>query len=87
MVKHVRSTQHASLQVSSPSKPTGLAALPAEGYLRQSQLLPNVVPVSAATWWRWVAAKHAPSPVKLGPRCTAWRVADIRAWLEARQAA
>ncbi len=36
--------------------------------------------VSRATWWRWVREARAPSPIKLSPGCTRWRLADLEAW-------
>lgn len=36
------------------------------------------IPVSKSTWWAGVRAGKFPAPVKLGPRCTAWRRQDIR---------
>lgn len=62
-------------------------ALPMEGYVRQAQLVPNVIPISPATLWRWVKAGKFPAPVKLGPMITAWAVADVRNWLESQQSA
>lgn len=67
-------------------------ALPATGYLRQSHLVRNprrkdivpLLPFSATTLWRMVAAKAFPQPVKLSTKVTAWRVEDVRAWMEAR---
>lgn len=55
--------------------------LPEDGYVRQSQLIPSVLPVSAATLWRWVKAKKFPAPVKLSEHVTAWRVKDVREYL------
>ena len=60
--------------------------LPATGYVRQSQLVPAIVPFSSATLWRSVKAGRFPSPVKLSDRVTAWRVEDIRAWMTSRAA-
>lgn len=43
--------------------------------------LPTVlehVPVSRSHWWAGVASGRYPAPVKLSPRCVAWRSADIR---------
>jgi len=57
-------------------------SLPETGYVRQSQLK-TVIPFSAATLWRKVAAKQFPAPVKLSVGVTAWRVEDIRAWMAA----
>lgn len=58
--------------------------LPSTGYVRQSQLIPAPVPFSSATLWRKVAAGKFPAPIKLSSRVTAWRVADVRAWLDAQ---
>ena len=61
--------------------------LPATGYVRQSQLIPAIVPFSSATLWRSVKAGTFPAPVKLSDRVTAWRVEDIRVWMKSRSAA
>jgi predicted DNA-binding transcriptional regulator AlpA len=58
--------------------PATYGALPATGYIRQSQLIPAIFPFSSATLWRMVKAGTFPKPVKLGPRITAWRVEDIQ---------
>jgi prophage regulatory protein len=36
------------------------------------------IPVSRSTWWAGVRSGRFPKPVKLGPRITAWRDADIQ---------
>lgn len=72
---------------------TQAALLPATGYLRQAQIIGKkptaadpglhaLVPISASTLWAWVRDGRFPAPVKLGPRTTAWRVEDVRAYLE-----
>ena len=73
----------------SPSQPehpepgrTVKKPLPAEGFVRQSGLIPDIVPFSPATLWRKVKSKEFPAPVKLSTRITAWRVQEIRDWLE-----
>ncbi|HEX9588927.1 MAG TPA: AlpA family phage regulatory protein [Bradyrhizobium sp.] len=53
-------------------------AMPATGYMRQSQLIPAIFPFSSATLWRKVKEGTFPKPIKLAPRITAWRVEDIR---------
>lgn len=55
--------------------------LPSTGYLRQSQMVPGLLPFSAATLWRKVKDGTFPHPVKLSARITAWRASDIRNWL------
>jgi len=58
------------------------SALPETGYVRLSQFIPNIIPISKSNWWAGVKSGRYPQSVKLGPRTTAWRVADIRAFLE-----
>lgn len=53
-------------------------------YVRQAQLIPAILPFSAATLWRKVKNGSFPQPVKLSDRITAWRVADVRQWMESR---
>lgn len=76
--------------------------LPATGYVRQSQLIdtrarkadaehaqdakPGILPFSSPTLWRMVKAGKFPAPVKLSERVTAWRVEDVRAWMQTRTA-
>lgn len=60
--------------------------LPAGGYVRLPQIVPKVIPVSLATWWRWVAQGKAPKSIKLSSRVTVWKVEDIRAFLKSRSA-
>jgi len=60
--------------------------LPESGYVRQAQLIPDVVPFSSATLWRRVKLGEFPKPIKLSTRVTAWRVADVRAFLQAQRA-
>ncbi len=54
---------------------------PAMGFLRLPEVL-ALVPVSKSTWWSGIRAGLYPEPVKIGERCTAWRVEDIRDLIE-----
>jgi predicted DNA-binding transcriptional regulator AlpA len=56
--------------------------LPETGFLRLPQVL-ALIPVSRSSWWAGIKTGRFPAPVKLSPRCTAWSVADIRAWIDA----
>jgi len=65
--------------------------LPETGYVRLPQIIgdprsnppiPAIIPVGKSTWWEGVKTGRFPKPVKLGPRITAWRVADIRLLIE-----
>ncbi|MDD0812190.1 AlpA family phage regulatory protein [Curvibacter sp. RS43] len=59
-------------------------ALQPGSFVRLSQLIPDVLPMSRATLWRKVKAKQFPAPVKLSGRITAWRVDEVRGWLTAQ---
>ena len=58
--------------------------LPRTGFVRLSQIIGpgRPIPVSKSTWWEGVRSGRYPKPIKLGPRITAWRVEDIRAFIE-----
>lgn len=58
--------------------------LPETGFLRLRSIISpdGPIPVSKSTWWAGVKDGRFPAPVKLGPRITAWRVADIRALID-----
>lgn len=55
------------------------------GFLRLPDVL-ALIPVSRSTWLNWVKTGKAPKPVKLSERTTAWKVADIRAFIDAQAA-
>ena len=64
--------------------------LPETGLIRMDQLarnprapeIPALLPVSRTTVWRWVRADKFPAPIRLSGGITAWRVEDIRTWLQ-----
>ena len=66
--------------------------LPASAFIRESQLVqspkrpdnPAPLPFSAPTLWRKVAAGTFPKPFKLSERVTAWRVGEVRDWINAQ---
>lgn len=57
------------------------ATLPMTGYSRLSQILP-FLPIAKSTIEAWVKIGKFPPPVKLSPTVTAWKNADIHAWLD-----
>ena len=65
---------------------TPIGQLPISGFIRQSQLIPLIVPFSSATLWRKVKSGEFPRPVKLSARITAWKAEDIRAWIDSHEA-
>jgi predicted DNA-binding transcriptional regulator AlpA len=44
----------------------------------------TLLPISRASWHRYVKDGTAPAPVRLGPRAVAWRLGDLRAWLASK---
>jgi len=67
--------------------PTNLIAnfdeLPDSAFLRLNQLLSTaVIPFSASTAWRRVREGTFPQPIRVSHKVTAWRVGEIRAWLQ-----
>ncbi len=62
--------------------------LPDAALIREQQIIPSdgnptpLVHVSASTWWRWVRAGKAPQPIRMSDGVTAYRVGDLRQWLE-----
>lgn len=57
---------------------------PSAGYIRERRLL-DFMPFSRSTLWRRVADESFPAPVKIFERVTAWRVEDVRAWMDKQQ--
>jgi len=73
------------------AKPEHPSLLSENGFLRLPQIVGDrsstprilpIVPISKSTLWSWVKAEKFPAPIKIGPRTTVWRIADVRAWLE-----
>jgi predicted DNA-binding transcriptional regulator AlpA len=54
------------------------SAIPPTGFLRLKQVL-ALVPISKSAWWDGCKTGRFPKPVKLGPRTTAWKAADVAA--------
>ena len=84
------STQPQLLAAAIPS----FDSLPDGAFIRESQLVqspkrpdtPAPLPFSAPTLWRKVKAGTFPRPIKLSERITAWKVGDVREWIEAQSA-
>ncbi len=52
--------------------------------VREREEVTGILPFSSATLWRKVRAGQFPAPCKLSTRITAWKIGDIRQWLEAQ---
>ena len=55
---------------------------PTNALLRLPQVL-ALIPVCKTTWWAGVKSGRYPSPIKLSPRVTCWRLEDIHALIAA----
>ncbi|WP_035215393.1 helix-turn-helix transcriptional regulator [Desulfobulbus elongatus] len=60
--------------------------LPSTGFLRVHQIIgdkrrgvPPLLPISKSSWWSGIAKGVYPKPIKISPRCSAWKVSDIQA--------
>ena len=53
--------------------------------LRLRDLL-KVVPISRSVIYDMVKRGEFPKPVKVGPRAVAWRMSDVRDWIDSRPA-
>ncbi|MBA2660086.1 MAG: AlpA family phage regulatory protein [Nitrosospira sp.] len=54
-------------------------------YIRAKRLAPQLA-ISEPTLWRWLKKDPTfPKPVKLSARVTAWLIADIQTWLDAKK--
>lgn len=89
---HTKATTKAAPPTITPSVFDDLAdsALLRESQLVHSPKRPHAtapLPFSAATLWRKVRDGSFPKPVRLSERVTAWRVGDVRAWLNACEVA
>ena len=42
----------------------------------------KLIPVAESTWWAGVAKGTFPKPVKLGPKITAWKIEDIKDFID-----
>lgn len=52
--------------------------------LLRIQTVAQATGLSSATLYRKVAAREFPQPIRLGQRCTRWKAADVRAWIQAQ---
>jgi prophage regulatory protein len=52
--------------------------LPETGFVRLPAVL-HALGIGKSTWWAGVKSGRFPSAIRLGPRTTAWDVAEIRA--------
>lgn len=81
---NTRNNQATNTRKPAPEAKPRLTVLPSTGYIRQRDLIPTFVPWSSATLWREVGKGAFPTPVKLSVGVTAWRVEDVRRWINSR---
>jgi len=69
--------------------------LPDSAFIREAQLVqspkrpdrPVPLPFSGPTLWRKVKAGTFPKPLKLSKGITAWKVGDVRSWINTQSVA
>lgn len=61
--------------------PQNQSSISTYGFLRLPQVL-EIFPISKSAWWEGCRTGRFPKPVKLGPRTTVWKAADIAALIE-----
>lgn len=61
-----------------------LETLPEEGFIREAQLIPHILPISASTLARLIEDGQFPKPVVLSARVRAFSVREVRAWMDQR---
>lgn len=66
--------------------PQPLHALQLADALLRIKTVAEATGLSNATIYRKLAGKEFPAPIRLGQRCTRWKAADIRAWIQAQGA-
>lgn len=54
------------------------------GYIRERQLIEQLVPFSVSTLRRKVKAGEFPQPIRLSAGIVAWKRSDVESWLQAR---
>jgi predicted DNA-binding transcriptional regulator AlpA len=60
---------------------SSIPRIPTYGFLRLPLVL-AIIPISKSAWWEGCRTGRYPKPVKLGPRTTVWKAADITALVE-----
>lgn len=63
--------------------PQSLSALQLPDALLRVPTVVQATGLSPATLYRKLAAGEFPEPVRFGARCTRWKAADVRAWIQA----
>lgn len=83
-------TKSSSSKINNYLQENCVTQLPLEGFVRLSQIIgnpnttpptPAIIPVSKSTIWESVKNGSFPSPIKLSPKITVWRVSDIRSYI------
>ncbi|MBS3997861.1 MAG: AlpA family phage regulatory protein [Hydrogenophaga sp.] len=93
--KAKQSTIPGAISAPIPTATAGIPSfdtLPDSALIRESCLVqspkrpdrPAPLPFSGATLWRKVKAGTFPQPIKLGAKITAFRVGEVRAWLNSQ---
>lgn len=50
-----------------------------DAFLRLSQIIPNMIPISKGCWYAGIKEGKYPAPIKLAHRVSVWRRSEIQA--------
>ena len=64
-----------------PVQQPQIPSLPEFSLVRASQIV-QMIPVSEATWWKWVREGKVKKGIKLGANVTVWKLADVKEFIE-----
>ncbi|TDP63005.1 helix-turn-helix transcriptional regulator [Roseateles toxinivorans] len=64
--------------------PQSLHAVQLSDALLRIQTVAQATGLSDATIYRKLAAGEFPEPIRLGKRCTRWKAADVRTWIQSQ---
>ncbi|MBB5866194.1 AlpA family phage regulatory protein [Xanthomonas sp. 3058] len=63
------------------SKNIDFNTAPDSALIRQPAVL-SIIPLGRSTMWARVKSGEFPAPIKVSPGITAWRLGDVRRWLD-----
>lgn len=76
--------QHSATVERSSRASQSLDALQLPDALLRIEIVRQATGLGDATIYRKLKAGAFPQPVRLGSRCTRWKAADVRAWIQAQ---
>ena len=70
-----------------PQKPTPekatLAGMQVPALLQTARLCAHLG-INSSTLWRWIATRHFPRPLCIGPKVRMWKTVEVEQWLDSQ---